>query len=36
VNSNDLKKLCICIAKEENGNEVVNILKRSNLWDNEE
>ena len=31
----DIKKLCIDLATKENGKEVITILKKYNLWDNE-
>ena len=31
----DLKKLCINLATTEDGNDIVKILKKNNLWDNE-
>ena len=31
----DLKKLCISLATTEDGNDIIKILKKNNLWDNE-
>ncbi|SVE01553.1 uncharacterized protein METZ01_LOCUS454407, partial [marine metagenome] len=31
----DIKQLCIDIATKEDGNEVIEILKNYNLWDDE-
>ena len=31
----NLQKLCLEFATKEDGNEVIKILKKNNLWDNE-
>ena len=33
MNSKDIKKLCLSIARSEDGKEVIKLLKNSSLWD---